>query len=70
MPEPDLEYILGYGSSGWLWGHLRAREIGNVSCGGAVRHRCQPRSPLSGRLRRDVTPAAGFLYPLNTMHYC
>ena len=28
-----------------------------------------PRSPLSGRLCRDVTPAAGFLYPLNTMQY-
>ena len=25
---------------------------------------CSPRSPLSGRLCRDVTPAARFLYPL------
>ena len=33
MPQPDLEYILGYGSSGWLSGHLRAGEIGNASCG-------------------------------------
>ena len=39
MPQPDLEYILGYGSSGWLSGHLRAGEIGNASCGVAVRHR-------------------------------
>ena len=39
MPQPDLQYILGYGSSGWLLGHLRAGEIGNASCGGAVRHR-------------------------------
>ena len=39
MSQPDLEYILGYGSSGWLSGHLRAGEIRNASCGGAVRHR-------------------------------
>ena len=39
MLQPDLEYILGYGSSGWLSGHLRAGEIGNASCDGAVRHR-------------------------------
>ena len=39
MPQPDLEYILGYGSSGWPSGHLRTGEIGNASCGGAVRHR-------------------------------
>ena len=38
-PQPDLEYILKYGSSGWLSGHLRAGEIGNASRGGAVRHR-------------------------------
>ena len=25
MPQPDLEYVLGYGSSGWVSGHLRAR---------------------------------------------
>ena len=35
----DLKYILKYGSSGWLSGHLRAGEIGNASRGGAVRHR-------------------------------
>ena len=38
-PQPDLEYILKYGSSDWLSGHLRAGEIGNTSCGGAIRHR-------------------------------
>ena len=31
--------MLGYGSSGWLSGHLRAVEIGNASWGGAVCHR-------------------------------
>ena len=36
--------ILAYGSSGWLSGHLRAGEIGNASCGGAVRHRYTAKS--------------------------
>ena len=45
-----------------------------AQCGGRSRPRCQvacsqatwrsPRSPLSSRLCRDVTPAARFLYPL------
>ena len=36
MPQPDLEYILGYGSSGWLSGHLRAAEKSEMPAAAAA----------------------------------